>query len=133
MNDKKSIKTYKAHNEPQSSYCLVVHEDAHLSYKIQSWEILFQRPSKVHKYQYTQTHIIFVSFKIFLFLLEEKKNQKLDWLKPQQPSMHEIKKVSESLGIFFLLDRRLGWRTFLLHKPLFRWIRIGVESIEIWE
>ena len=33
MNDKRSTKSYKSHNEPQSSHCLIVHEDAHLSYK----------------------------------------------------------------------------------------------------
>ena len=33
MNDTRLTKSYKSHNEPQSSHCLVVHEDAHLSYK----------------------------------------------------------------------------------------------------
>ena len=33
MSDKRLTKSYKSHNEPQSSHCLVVHEDAHLSYK----------------------------------------------------------------------------------------------------
>ena len=44
--------------------------------------------------------------------------------------MREIKNVKESLEIFFLQDGRPGWRTLLLHKPLFRWIRKRVESIE---
>ena len=47
--------------------------------------------------------------------------------------MHEIKKVKESLGIFFLPNEKLGWRTFLLHEPLFTWITRRVESIEIRE
>ena len=33
MNDKKLTKSYKSHNEPQSSHYLVVHEYAHPSYK----------------------------------------------------------------------------------------------------
>ena len=33
MNDIRLTKLYKSHNEPQSSHYLVVHEDAHLSYK----------------------------------------------------------------------------------------------------
>ena len=33
MNDKRLTKSCKSYNEPQSSHCLVVHEDAHLSCK----------------------------------------------------------------------------------------------------
>ena len=33
MNDKRLTKSYKTHNEPQSSHYLVVHEKTHLSYK----------------------------------------------------------------------------------------------------
>ena len=32
MNDKQLTKSYKSYNEPQSSHCLVVHGDTHLSY-----------------------------------------------------------------------------------------------------
>ena len=33
MDDKRLTKSYKSHNEPQRSHCLVMHDDAHLSYK----------------------------------------------------------------------------------------------------
>ena len=33
INNKRLTKSYKSHNEPQSSHCLVMHEDACLSYK----------------------------------------------------------------------------------------------------
>ena len=98
---------------------------------------------------YTNTHCFCIFHNFLFFYWKKKRNQqqqstktnkqtnkqiqKLDWLKPQQPTMHEIKKVNELLGIFFVPDRRPGWRTFLLHKPLFRWIRRRVESIEVWE
>ena len=74
MNDKRLTKSYKLHNEPQSSHCLVVHEDAHLSYK----RYKVKKPcfhAKLHKYQYTHIHIVFVFSKIFLFLLKKKKKQ----------------------------------------------------------
>ena len=32
-NNKRLTKSYKSHNEPQSSHCLVMHEGAYLSYK----------------------------------------------------------------------------------------------------
>ena len=51
---------------------------------IQSWEILFQKPSKVHKYQYTQTHIVFVFFWFFIFLFYEKQPKKKKKLKNNQ-------------------------------------------------
>ena len=33
MFDKRLTKSFKSHNEPQSSHCLIVHKDAHVSYK----------------------------------------------------------------------------------------------------
>ena len=45
--------------------------------------------------------------------------------------MHKIRKVKKSLGIFFLPDERPGWRAFLLHEHLCRWIRRRVETIEV--
>ena len=60
MNDKRLTKSYKSHNESQSSYCIVMHEDAHLSYKrYKVKKICFNSHPKVHKYQYTQTHTVF--------------------------------------------------------------------------
>ena len=74
MNDKRLTKSYKLHNEPQSSHCLVVHEDAHLSYKrYKVKKLCFKGHAKLHKYQYTHIHIVFVFSKIFLFLLKKKK------------------------------------------------------------
>ena len=46
------------------------------SYKlqeIQSLEILFQWPSKVHRYQHTQTHTVFVLFYYYYFIEKKKK------------------------------------------------------------
>ena len=59
-----------------------MHRDAHLTYKRYNVQkTLFQWPSKVHKYQCTQTHTIFFFFSdfsviLFYFYLKEKKNQK---------------------------------------------------------
>ena len=66
MNDKRLTKSYKSHNEPQSSHCSIVHKDTHLSYE----RYKIKKPCskglpKVHKYQYTQTHTIFVFFRFF--------------------------------------------------------------------
>ena len=47
--------------------------------------------------------------------------------------MHEIRRVKESLGILFLPNGRPRWGSFLLHEPLFRWIRRKVETIEVQE
>ena len=56
-----------------------MHRDAHLSYKIYKIEkTLFQWPSKVHKYQYTQNTQCFCIFLIFQFFLKffyEKQNK----------------------------------------------------------
>ena len=81
MNDKRLTKSYESHNKPQSSHYLVVHEYVHLSYRrYKVKQPCFFGHLKVHKYQYSQTHIIFVFvffffLKIFPFyLLKEKKN-----------------------------------------------------------
>ena len=74
MNDKRLTKSYKSHNEPQSSYCIVVHEDAHLSYnRYKVKKLCFNGHPKVHKYQYTQTHTVFVFFIFFPLLIFFKK------------------------------------------------------------
>ena len=110
--------------------------------KIQSWETLFQKLSKVHKYQYIQTNTIFVFFWFFLFFLLEKhlkqskKKKKKEIIKTKLTqtttwTMQEIRKEKKSFRIFFLLDGRPGWRSFLLHEPLFRWIRRRVKTIEV--
>ena len=66
MKDKGSTKLYKSHNEPQTSHCLTVHEDAYLSYKkYKVKKPCFNGHPKVHKYQYIQKHTIFVFFKNF--------------------------------------------------------------------
>ena len=74
MNDKRLTKSYKSHNKPQSSHCLVMHGDAHLSYKrYKVKKPCFNGHPKVHKYLYTHTHYFCVfqkiSFFIFFFLL----------------------------------------------------------------
>ena len=75
MKDKRSIKSFKSHKRVTKltlpSYAWRCSSKLQ---EIQSWETLFQWPSKVHKYQYTQTHTIFVFFWFFHFLL--KKNLK---------------------------------------------------------
>ena len=129
--------------ESQISHCLVVHKDAHQSNKRYKVEKLCL---KGHP-RYTSTNIhkhtpFFVFFKFFYFLWGKKnikqssktntiKHQKLDWLKTQQTIMHKTKNVIESLGIFFLPNRRFRGRSFLLYKPLFRWIRKRVEIVEV--
>ena len=61
VNDKRLTKLYKSHNKPQSSYCLVVHEDAYLSYRrYKVKKPCFNGHLKVHKYQYTQTQTVCV-------------------------------------------------------------------------
>ena len=75
MNDKRLTKSCKSHNEPQSSHCLVVHEDAHLSYK----------RNKVKKLCFNghlKVHIVFVFFRFFRFLyLKNKKYKQTSILK----------------------------------------------------
>ena len=75
MNDKRLTKSCKSHNEPQSSHCLVVHEDAHLSYK----------RNKVKKLCFNghlKVHIVFVFFRFFHFLyLKNKKYKQTSILK----------------------------------------------------
>ena len=63
MNDKNLTKSYKSHNEPQSSHCLVVHKDAHLSYeRYKVKKPYFNGHPKVHKYQYTLKNTMFLYF-----------------------------------------------------------------------
>ena len=56
MTNKKLTQSYKSHNEPQSSHCLVLHEDAHLSnkwYKVKKlFSMAIQRytSTSIHKY-----------------------------------------------------------------------------------
>ena len=98
MKDKKSCKSYKSHKRVTK---LTLHSCAWRCLsklqEIQSWETLFGRPYKVHKYQYTQTHIVFVLIFYKNNLKQNKrkkqtnKTSKLDWLKPQ----HEPCKRSE--------------------------------------
>ena len=76
MNDKRLTKSYKLHNEPQSSHYLVVHEDAHLSYK---WYKVEKFCFKGHpRYTSTSTHehTIFVFFIFFPFFTESNKQNK---------------------------------------------------------
>ena len=81
MNDKRLTKSYKSYNEPQNSYCLVVHGYSHLSYKrYKVKKPCFNSHTKVHKYLYTHAHTIFVFFKTFhfsfFFFLESNKRKK---------------------------------------------------------
>ena len=56
--------------EPQSSHCLVVHEDAYLNYKrYKVAKFCFKSHPRVPKYQYTQTYTVFVFFKNFNFFI----------------------------------------------------------------
>ena len=138
--------------EPQSSDCLVVHEDAHLSYK---WYKVEKLCSKGHpRYRSTNIHIhtlflYFLIFPLFIFLFSYyyiknslKQNKDKQTIKQSirtrltqttTRTMQKIRKVKESLGIFFLLDGRRGWGSFLLHEPFFRWIRRRVETIKVRE
>ena len=90
INNKRLTKSYKSHNEPQSSHCLVMHEDAYLSYrryKVKKYWF-FGHP-KVHKYQYTQIHTVFIFFIFFIICLflraiKEIKNAKINRCKIMQ-------------------------------------------------
>ena len=121
MKDKRSTKSYKSHKRainltlPSCAW-----RCSSKLQKIQSWETLFQKLSKVHKYQYIQTNTIFVFFWFFLFFLLEKHLKQSKDKQTNKHSikttltqaiiwtMHEIRRVKESLGIFFLPDGRLG-------------------------
>ena len=61
-------------NEPQSSHCLVVHEDAHLSYK--RYKVKKQYFCGYPRYTSTgiHKHTVFVLFRFF-FLLKNKNKQ----------------------------------------------------------
>ena len=79
MNDKRLTKSYKSHNESQSSHCLVAHEDVHLNYK---WykvsEILFRWSSKGTQVPVYTNHTVFVFFKfpfLFYFILLKEINK----------------------------------------------------------
>ena len=63
MNDKRLIKSYKSHSKPQSSQCLVVHEDAHPSYK----KYKIKKPYFIGHSRYTSTSIHNTLFCIFQF------------------------------------------------------------------
>ena len=67
MNDKRLTKSYRAIK--LTLLCYAWRCSSKLQ-EIQSWETLFQRPPKVHKYQYTQTHCFCIFQKIFLFFLK---------------------------------------------------------------
>ena len=60
-------------NEPQSSYCLVVHGDAHLSYKRYKVEkFCFKGHPRYTSTDIHKTHTISVFFKIFSFFFRLK-------------------------------------------------------------
>ena len=70
MDDKRLTKSYKSHNEPQRSHCLVMHDDAHLSYKrYKVRKLCF----KGHP-RYISTSIYKHTFLYFLDFYNEKKN-----------------------------------------------------------
>ena len=74
MNDKRSTNYTHHKNEPQSSHCLIVHWDAHLSYK---WYKVEKLCFKGHpKYTSTKIHTLFLYFSNFSILLL-KQNQKI--------------------------------------------------------
>ena len=63
------------HKQATKFTCLVVHRDAHLSYKrYKVQKTLFQWPSNVHKYQCTQNRHCFYIF-LFFFFFEKKINK----------------------------------------------------------
>ena len=131
--------------EPQNSHCLVVHEDAHLSYK---WYKV-EKPCFNGHLGYTSTSIhkhtlflyFFSPFFIFIFLKKlktkqkqiNKQNIKTRLTQTTPRTMQEIRKYEKSLRIFFLLDGRPGWRSFLLHELLSRLKRRRVETIKVWK
>ena len=65
MSDKRLTKSYKSHNEPQSSHCLVVYEDVHLSNK----RYKVKKPCFIGHSRYTSTsihkHTLFLYFSSF--------------------------------------------------------------------
>ena len=109
--------------EPQSSHCLVVHEDSHLSYK----------RYKVRKFcfkshpRYTSTnihkHTLFLYFSIFLIKKKHKTRQKqtnkqtrkalkLDWLKPQLTPCMRSRKWRNHLESFSFQIEDLDGESF---------------------
>ena len=126
--------------EPQSSHCLVVHKDAHLSYK---WYKVKKLCFKGHP-RYTSTNVHKHKLFLYFFYLKKKKLKTKQKQTNKQSiktrltqtttwTMQEIRKEKKSLRIFFLPEWRPGWGSFLLHEPWFRWTRRRVETIEVWE
>ena len=119
--------------ELQSSHCLIMHEDAHLKlYKVKNFVSKVIQGIRVPVYTNTQCFFIFEIFTSFFYPKKKKTwNKELKTILTQTTThtMHEIKKVKESLGIFFLPNRRPWWRVFILCEPLFRRIRRRVETI----
>ena len=77
MNDKRLTKSYKSHKRATKLTLLsCAWECSSKLQEIKSWETLFQRPSKVHKYHYTHTQPVFVFFKFSLFLINKNKLNK---------------------------------------------------------
>ena len=141
MKDKRSTKSYNSHK--RATKLTLLSSAWRCSSKlqvIQSWEILFQRPSKVHKYQYT--HLLFLYFSDLFILIKKLKTKQKQTNKQRIKTkltqtttwtMQEIRQEKKSLRIFFLPDGRPGWRSFLWHELLFRWIRRRVETTKVRE
>ena len=77
MKDKRSTKSYESHKRAIKLTLLSCAWRCSSNLQmIQSWETLFQRPSKVHKYQYIQTHTVFVFFFLIFFIKKTSKKKK---------------------------------------------------------
>ena len=85
MNDKELSKSYKSHNKPQSSHCLVVHEDAHLSYTRYKIEKLCFKGHPRYTSTNIHIHTLFLYFLYFsfFFIKSNKQNTQTDILKKQ--------------------------------------------------
>ena len=134
---------------------LFVHRDALLRYKrYKIYKILFQWPSKVHKYQCTQNTYCFCIFLIFDFFLMKSKI-KQNWKQTNKNMLNKAKhktrltqnkkakhtsnaysktrkgereKLTKLLRAFFL--PHLG-RTFLFDESLIWWWGGRIEAIQV--
>ena len=137
MNDKSLTKSYRA-----TKLALLCYAWRCLSrlQEIQSWETLFQKPSKAHKYQYTHTHTVFVFFIFFPLFHWKKINTQTNILKKTRVTQktstkhtRDARTKMESLeGVFFLPNRRLGGRWIIpILRPLMRRIWRRIKPIEV--
>ena len=94
--------------------CLVVHRDSHLIYRRYTVQkILFQWPSKVHKYQCTQNTHCFCIFFLFFFFTQ---NTLIFFVSMAIQGIQVSMYTKHPLFFFFFFGSTLGNAYFYLYK-----------------